>query len=339
MAEGPAVTEVRSGHLGDADRARLEELASRVSQERRRLLYIGYGQAEEECERLASLLVSELGARELSGFSFRPIPRGGFIVLGMLAYLLDLPRERLSAPEVAGQPVVLVDDCALTGARFSAALRTTAAPRVVFAHLRSPRGLRAAVEAREPRVQCLAAHDLADDAESMPEAELQEWRELWRGRLGSDRYYLGRVEPVAFAWSEPDRLLWNAASGRLEEAWRLASPAECLRTRGRLGPAAAGPPEPRWRAASTVASADLGHEVWLCDTEGGRVISLEGTAAAMWRRLARHGDPALAAAELAEEFEVESTLLRRDLDELARRLCERGLLEPVEAGGVAEQCR
>jgi hypothetical protein len=70
----------------------------------------------------------------------------------------------------------------------------------------------------------------------------------------------------------------------------------------------------------------------LCNTKTGEVVALEGTAAEMWRRLARHGDPRLAAVELAGSYDVDAAVLRRDIDTFADRLAEHGLLESVALG-------
>src|ERR671910_1255702 len=109
------------GYFDAAGRARLEALRWQLEHILPRLRYVGYAQAQEDCERLAARLVERFGRDELRGFRFVAIPRGGFIVLGMLAYILGLERSQLEAApysEHAGAPLVVVDDCALSGVRF-----------------------------------------------------------------------------------------------------------------------------------------------------------------------------------------------------------------------------
>jgi len=166
-----------------------------------------------------------LGESGISHCSFRSIPRGGYFVLGMLSYLLDLERKALWSPSPDGL-LVIVDDCALSGARFYYALHSVPNERVIFAHLYSPPELRAAILAQEPRVvACVAAHDLRDSArERYPdEAEYKAWQQRWRERLPEPRYWVGLPEPVVFPWSEPERSVWNAETGEVKRYGEMSN--------------------------------------------------------------------------------------------------------------------
>ncbi|HEX6200804.1 MAG TPA: hypothetical protein VF150_11100, partial [Thermoanaerobaculia bacterium] len=176
-----------SGPLGETEQARLGALAALLDRLAGSARYVGYAQAERDCEALAAKLLARFSRAELQRFSYLPIPRGGLIVLGMLSYLLDLAPERLAVGRPPDGPVVVIDDCALTGARLAATLRALPETEVVFAHLYSHPALRRAVVRREPRVvECLAARDLRDLApESYPDPkDLGRWRRRWRRRLG-----------------------------------------------------------------------------------------------------------------------------------------------------------
>ena len=72
------------GRLDGAAEARLEALGLQLADGLASLRYVSYTQAEEDCERLATLLVERLGRERVSQAHFTGIPRGGFIVLGML---------------------------------------------------------------------------------------------------------------------------------------------------------------------------------------------------------------------------------------------------------------
>jgi hypothetical protein len=253
------------------------------------------------------------------------------IVLGMLAYLLDLPAEALAAPPPAGAPVVVVDDCSLTGARFAAALAGLEAREVVFAHLYSPPPLRRAIEDAEPRVRrCLAGCDLAAAAAPADAEARRAFEERWRRRLGERRYWLGASEVPVFPWSEPARPFWNPVTGRVEDCWRFAP--DNLAGRGRLAPPPPRPPEPVWRPAGELVTGELDGVLWLCHTGRERVYTFAGSGAEMWRLLARWGDPELAAARLAESFAVSPAEARRDLDRFAAELAAAGLLERAGDG-------
>ena len=196
---------------------------------------ISYQAAEHYCDRLARRLQAHLGP-ELRDSRFVAIPRGGYIVLGMLSYILSLGRTQIESWGSADTDlVVLVDDCSLSGARFAAALERLDAQRVVFAHLFSHPKLRQAILDSEPRVEaCLAAEDLTERADFAP-ADAETFTTQWRERLPGRRYWLGVVEPIAFAWSEPDRVLWNERTQRLEDNWHRVSPRSCLDARVALG--------------------------------------------------------------------------------------------------------
>lgn len=294
-----------------------------------RLRYIGYGAAEDAVERLAARLVERFGAEAVRRFRYAPLPRGGLVVLGLLASRLGLPVERLSVapPDAAGDaPLVVVDDCALSGGRFAAFLQDCPARQVIFTPLWSPPALRAAIEAGEPRVlACLAAHDLEDGDEA---------REQWRRRLDGPRYGPGTGERIAFPWNEPDRVVWNPDTGEVELGWKLVPPELCLKQRGGAEP----PARPRiqvqprgrgpWRPASTVLFAAHRQETVLQRLDTGEVFRLPGTAHALWRALLRSGDPAAASRLLLSRYQVAPATLEADLASFLRTLRERGLVEP-----------
>ena len=320
--------------------------------------YVSYRQAEDDAARLALRLREALAAAGLAAARFRAVPRGGLIVLAMLAYHLDLPRRQLRGGDGDGEgggdgggPLVLVDDCALSGLRLRQELaRLPPGTEVVVAHLYSPRELREAVLAAEPRVAaCVAAQDLADlTAELFPDAaERAAWRRRWRRRLaagdgggGERRYWLGMPELVAFAWSEPDRPFWNDATGEVEDGWRFEPPHRCLKNRARLArglPAAApavAPPQGGWHLADGVAWGEFDGVVWLCsggdragdEGDEGKVFSLDGSAALVWKALVAGGGEAAAAVALEIAYEVDAETARRDVAALAGDLAAAGLL-------------
>src|SRR5215203_3670477 len=130
------------GRLDAAAEARLEALGPQLAEGLASLRYVSYAQAEEDCERLAARLVKRLGREGVRRSCFTGIPRGGFIVLGMLAYALDLERAQLEPPDSPDRPLVVVDDCAFSGVRFGQFLARCESRRVVFAHLYSHPDLR-----------------------------------------------------------------------------------------------------------------------------------------------------------------------------------------------------
>jgi hypothetical protein len=306
----------------------LGPLATTVGRLRRTLRFVDYRQAERECEVLAARILRDYPRSELEGFTVRGIPRGGLIVLGMLSYMLHLDSGQLAGDDDRSRPLLLVDDCALSGARFHTALAQSGASRVLFAHLYSHPRLRAEIVQQEARVEaCLAADDLVDHARDVYGDDYERWVRSARNHLGGTRYWLGLPDLVCFAWSEPDRPLWNPVSQRLERGWRLLPPHRCLKARADLGPPPMPIDGPTWRVHQGVASAREDGRLWLYCAETDKLYSLEGVAAEMWRVLATWGSAAAGAAFLAGRYDVSPERLRADLDAFAATLVEHRLLE------------
>jgi hypothetical protein len=245
--------------------------------------------------------------------------------------VLNLDRKRLWPPPGVG-PLVVVDDCSYTGTRLGWFLDTVNSREVVFAHLYSHPDLRSAVLASEPRViACISAGDLRDGArDDFPdEQEYLRWQERCRQRLPGKRYWFGRPELVVFPWTEPDRPVFNPASGEHEDYWRFTPPDRCLGNWARLGIPPQSHVRPTLRSPDHVAFKLQEDKVILCDLRTEGVYGLEDVAAAMWRAIAAYGDADAALRHLLACYEVEEAVLRRDLERFVADLLARGLFEPV----------
>ncbi len=317
----------------------LNQVAGFLKRAGTRLRYVDYHQAESDVLGLAVKLRQMLGEETLRSASFVAIPRGGLVVLGMLSYALDLQREQLDGRNSEAALVILVDDCSLSGMRLRQKLDRLEPPRrVVVAHLYSAPELRRAVEEAEPQVDfCVAAQDLEDRSRSLypdPE-EHAAWQRIWLDRLGSDRYWLGLPELVAFAWSEPDRPFWNSATERIEDGWRFVPPHRCLKSRARLvrhlpEVANSGVCEPVWRSAAELVWGEFDGVLWLCHTGSQQVYSLDPSASLAWKALVTGADLAGAAKALTTRFEVDAGAARSDVEALVAALVGAGLLERVD---------
>ncbi|MEM7482285.1 MAG: hypothetical protein AAF481_14000 [Acidobacteriota bacterium] len=310
---------------GLLDRARLRPLAAALGEAHASLRYVDYRQAERDCEVLAAKLRAELPRDFLASARFEAVPRGGLIVLGMLAYSLELTPEQLSPAGDREASRVLIDDCALTGGRLGQAMRgLEGAGEVVMATLYSHPDLRRAVERRESRVRaCLAARDL----EEWPRSKSDGWSERWRERLGDTRYWIGSPEWIAFAWSEPDRPFWNPVSETVEDGWRFLPPHLCLKNRCLLGGSAS---VSAWRLAEGVVFGEFDGILWLCELASGEVLSLGGVALEMFRHLLCEGLNGAAVDSLVTRWRVDEATARHDFLAFAETLRERGLLMPPD---------
>ncbi|UCH92589.1 MAG: PqqD family protein, partial [Candidatus Aminicenantes bacterium] len=292
--------------------------------------YVDYGQAERDCERLAAKLLDIYSRKELKKFSYTAIPRGGIIVLGMLSYVLDLQPAQLQANLESSQPLVIVDDCALSGTRFTNFLARTTGSHLVFAHLYSHPDLRQALLDKEPRLKhCAAAHDLVDHAREhyQDPAQYQAWQDHWKKLMGPGAVWLGQPDLVCFAWNEPDRPFWNPVTRRLENYWQFLPPHLCLKNRT----GSALPPRPvtkrDWQIPSSVVSGAFDNALWLCQTNNLQVYSLNGVSADMWGALAAYGNLDAAVEYLLSQYDIDKATMRGDLRTFANELLSKGLLE------------
>lgn len=314
------------GELSPADEDRLSAQAAALARGCRRLRYLPMPEVEAAVAELALRLQAEIPLPELARCRFTAIPRGGWIVLGMLAYALGLSTEQLMEARDPTGPTVVVDDRAVSGVRFRQWLRASPAAEVVFAQLLSPPELREAIERNEPRVgRCLAARDLApvpgSDVEgNPPSAEIE--------HLRGEQYWWGTTEHVCLPWSEPQRLITGPGGG-LEAAWRLMPPDLCLgnrRTQPGIPVHVSGEGAGPWRASPEVVEAELAGRIVLGNRGTGRVLELSVSAGEFWRALlgADRFDGAVEALERI--YPGAGPALVEDLGRFAAQLAEQGLL-------------
>jgi hypothetical protein len=340
--EVPGVLIVRGGAspgmavVGDLDPAaiaRVEELLDQVEEATETVRYVSYPQAVVDVQVLAERLEQRFTRAVLDEAVFRPVPRGGFIVLGMLSLAMGLRHEQLDSPPNDDERlVVLVDDCALSGHRMHQTLRKTRAQRVALAFLYAPTELCRNIELREDRVQgCVAARRLRDVGPELFGTGYGAWVDRWAGRLGEDRYWIGRPEAVSFAWKDPDRSFVNRATGQREAAWRVVpgnsvppparSSGNALRIQTQ--PEAKGPLQP----AKEVFFAEIGGTVVIAHTDHASAIELSAVAGAFWCAIVEGGSVSEAADRLHDNYDTDRARLETDLGRFVDDLLERGLLE------------
>lgn len=320
------------GRFSELDRVRLGWLQEQVSEVLPRTRRISYEDVEASCRVLAEELVARFGRAELRQFRFTAIPRGGFIVLGILSYLLDLDQRQLEGPGASEQPLIVVDDCVLTGNRLKRFLQSQTSSRLVVACLYSTPEVRQAILASEPSVSdCLSAHDLQDHAPHSLGAGYDAWRERWSEREAGSTFWTGQPDHVCFPWSEPDIAFWNEITHQEEKGWPLIPPDRCLKHRGRtavssvrveMQPEGKG----RIRPASQTIFGSFEDNLMLANAGGDSKIALNGVASDMWHAIVEHGEISAAATALAEIYDVDERTMRSDLERLARDLTTRGLL-------------
>lgn len=316
------------GNFDAVSEARLEALSFQAHFALRTLRYVNYYKAEEDCRILASNLKERFGEEELKKSHFIAIPRGGSIILGLLAYILNLHPSQLGSSIPQDATLIIVDDCAISGARFQEFLKKWKNERIIFAPLYSHPELRESIETREPRVvACISAHDLADYSGETRGGK-DAYRERWRTRYPDNRYWIGLPEYICFAWNEPDRPFWNHVSGKTECGWTLIPHECCLKN---------GPPRipvhVQLEAKGVIRPSD--HVIYLMDGDSVVIGDLDSNAsyhlgdvgAGIWNEIIESGDREAAMKKIREKYEADDKSVRENVTAFLEDLIGRGILE------------
>jgi hypothetical protein len=306
-----------------------------LNQACQRLRYVTYGDAMLACEQLAEQLQNAFGSKSLHEFQFYGVPRGGLIVLGMLSYILGLRAEQLNPAALSDAPLVVVDDCALSGSRFYRVLQQYPQQSLILATLYSHEALREAITSREPKViQCLSGQELYDHGPETMGADYPTWQTQNQARLAGHRYWLGLPDYLCFPWNEPDHLLWNPSTATLEQSWHILPPRFCLKNRPSSGvplPIQVQPSVQGWlQPTEHVVFGELNGQVLIGHLPTGETFGLSGKAAAFWRVILRADGVDGAIAELSSQY-ADATL-RSDLTTLVAQLIQQKILQPSALG-------
>lgn len=303
-----------------------------------RLRYVDYTQAEADCAVLAERLRDRLPSSLLRDAAFAGIPRGGTIVLGMMSYVLDLSPEQLNPQAHPDAPLVVVDDCFLTGfraGRFVGDCRDRS--DIVLAGLYAHPDLRAAVEAEIPSVRaCITARDLEDHAPRLYGDDYADWRARCEARLDGPRYWIGVPDHLCFAWSEPDAGVSPSSSEQVSQAWDVVPAARCLERRHRQDASSGDaqvsvtvqsvPADQPVRPAPGVFYANLEGQILVAEASTDACVVLDGVAADFWTSLLAHGAVPDAEQALLSQYDTSRERLAADLRDFVQTAVGRDLL-------------
>ena len=334
---------------------RLHHLSLQAHRVHRAARYVGYVEAERLTARLAAELIGRYGRDDVRSFAYQGIPRGGVIVLGMLSYALDLPPAALAPPADETAPLVLVDDCVISGVRFRQQWDHIGSRRLILATLFAPddfcsRIVSGADTSRKPARQFehVSAVTLPDLAQELYGNAYGAWYSRWQERQEGQGLWIGQPEHLCFAWSEPESSFYNAATGELERGFSFVPAGRCLRARHQTTDRLSVPKFGRKKEFGVQIQRDGTGPVrvppWVVsarlDTDRTAVASfadgggenaracflLEGTAADMWRSLIDEGTIAGALHALQQLYAIDPVTLSADLTSFCTELLDRGLL-------------
>lgn len=322
------------GRFGDADVRWLEVAAQQAAHVMPTVRLLDHAAVEASAMTLADALVARFGREPLRTYRYAAVPRGGLVVLGTLAYLLDLPRDRLAATHDGSvatddAPLVLVDDVAISGLRLSQTVAGHHGRSVIVATLHAHPQLREAFVAAHPNVIAfVSACDLDDHAPDVLADGYQDWRSRWHARAEPGALWVGQADHVVYPWNEPDLGVWNEITGREERGWSLVPPDLCLKRRAVDGidvqrmPQGSG----RLHAHPDVIAADWDGRVVVGHAGSATSYDLDGVAADTWRALSTHGDPEAAARHVASSYGVAVSDVVDDVTAFVAELLAAGLL-------------
>jgi hypothetical protein len=322
------------GALDEADHFRLEALRSLLVELPSRLRFLDWVTVQQAVDRLAEALALELGADALGRARLVGVPRGGLIVTGLLAVRLGLGPESLGPPEVS-RPLVVVDDCALSGSRLRGFLYAQDHPGPLVAVLASHPGLRRALAAAVPEVRAVvSAVDLHDHAPERQGSDYPRWRARWRTRHQED-VWTGDPDLVAFPWSEPETSVFNPVTGHSEPGWRVLPDTACLKNRpppggdGQTPVIAALEEAPGYlRPPARVLAGRHGAAVVVVGADGS-CVRLRDTAADFWEVVTAVPSEQTAVEVLCDRYGAPAEAVRNDLVQFTTALRERALLVPA----------
>lgn len=322
------------GRFDDATMAWLTAASAQLAGTLPHVRPLDHAGVEASCRRLASALAGRFGLDALRTFRYTAVPRGGHFVLGSLAYVLDLPRERLLAHDDAGAgihaaPLVVVDDVAVSGVRLAQFIDRRHDPNLIVATLHAHPALRSAFTIEHPRVEAfVSAHDLRDLAPELQGTAYADWVARWRARAEPSTVWVGQPERVAYPWSEPDVGVWNPVLQREEAGWNIMPPERCIKNQIQPGievQDGVGPLKPL-RTPSTVVVGEVDGRVVFGRLGTGTVFELGGVGADVWRAWSATGDVEAAADLLADTYAVDRERLVADISALVEDLGRAGLL-------------
>jgi hypothetical protein len=263
--------------------------------------------------------------------------------LGLLSYVLGLDHSQINPPIDSGGPLVIVDDCFLSGTRLSHFLNEHPSPsHVLAAGLYAHPDLRAAVEREHPRIQtCVTAQDLRDYAPAIYGDDYEAWKTRWENRETAPQYWTGISDHLCFPWGEPDSGFWNTETGQLEQAWTVAPPDQCLDTQFRSSTELRGSVQVQRPDSSAIAVppdvfyGTFTNRVLIGKHKSDECLELNGISATFWTALISCENISEAQAELQQQYDVESERLASDLRMFVDTLADRDLLEEGSTDAVA----
>lgn len=193
----------------------------------KKIINITYSQVETATDLLATKLIDRFGRKELKSFSFFPVPRGGLICLGFLSYCLNLTYKNIvhliEADHKNSKPIVLVDDCSMSGHRLLEFAQRFKGKNTIGAVLYAPKELQDGFKNNSIKsIDCFVGEYLqpSNDVDMLPIKG-----EVLASKMSlKDRVLAGDFRLPCFPWGEADQTIIDAKMQKPISGWALTRP-------------------------------------------------------------------------------------------------------------------
>ena len=308
-------TESSQDHLSEIN-SQLQSLDTSLQQ----IQYLDSTQCLDLTKSLAKIIKQTVPENILKNSQVVAIPRGGLFIQAMLSYFLPLEHHQLQYTEndVDTSPLIIVDDCAISGLRLAQQLKKFPNREIYFFTIASPRELRDSVNSKESRIL---------DFKSVLDVKSYSTLDL---NHASQCYWRGQCDTIIFPWSETQRSY--RFNGQLSNVplWKVAPNKLCLSAREKKQRIRT--TEIKENPSSVMSTPDdvLYHTdqglTRILNVSTMKHYSLDSIGSTIWQSLLKNADLDNVLAELSSIYGVSKTKLNSDVQLLTQKLFNDGLI-------------
>lgn len=312
-------TESSQDHLSEIN-SQLQSLDTSLQQ----IQYLDSTQCLDLTKSLAKIIKQTVPENILKNSQVVAIPRGGLFIQAMLSYFLPLKHHQLQYTEndVDTSPLIIVDDCAISGLRLAQQLEKFPNRDIYFFTIASPEKLRDSVKLKEARVL---------DFKSV--VNIKSYSTL-KAQNTQQRYWLGQCDAVIFPWSETQRSHFSNGKLSNRPLWKIAPDKLCMSTKAKKQAIKA--TEVKENQSAVLSTPDnILHFTdqgitKILDASTMKHYSLDAIGSDIWQSLLSNSNLDHALAELSATYKVSKTRLNNDMQLLTQKLIDAGLINELK---------
>ena len=273
--------------------------------------YLDIAKCESLAHSLAQKINLSLDPETLQKSRVVSIPRGGLFVSAMLSYILPIKHHQLQPFSDCDSPIILIDDCSISGFRLAQQLCGLKNKQIYFYTLVSPAQLRQAALAVQPRLRVFESA-----------MDLNVYNNDSSGRMDarSNRYWQGQCDAICFPWGETQRFYPSDSENKQTTLWPVSPLQKNLKSsllEQKIPFYAV--TEAQDRAISTgqhILYYSKDNLTRIYNAESKQHYSLDGVGSAIWQSLLSHSTVDQTLEHLCSLFSVEKKRLEKDVKDL-----------------------